>query len=582
MDTLNVNLARKWRSRNFDQIVGQDLSMRILKNSLYLNHYFPVYLFSGQHGCGKTTTARIFACALNCEKLELFQQDPKQQSVPCLECTSCRAMSNGNHPDFIEIDGASNTGVDNVRHIIDVSTFLPIMSRKKIYLIDEAHMLSKAAFNAFLKILEEPPASVLFMLATTELHKIIDTVRSRSFHLFFRAVHPDVLLKHLEHICTDEHIAYDVPALITIIKQTKGSVRDAINLLEQVRFEGNRVTKNSVLKVLGHSDEETVVILFEKVVSGNVEELLQFISAHSLSDFCTQTLWKSLLEIINACIWISYDLAPRSFAEYQKSLIAIVKAYNISFFNDCLNLLYEYEPMFSKTGSPWHLFEMLLMRMCHAATAHHGQPSPINKTNKFSDTKKNVVEVSRAPAAVSPSKDQFVVSAPKIDSSQQIWVSFIKQIELFDPLLSSIFKQGTYEGFDETKNVITLMFAQEFTFFNEMLESSATVWKPLLASLIGKEVKVNALFQSVQNKSNSIASNEKKFMNTHQATKELQLKKIEQEKVPVKHSFKKQNEKNITSSRTIDISDKDQWKKATMLKEIFSGTVQELQEGSDE
>jgi len=175
MQDSTLNLARKWRSKNFDQVIGQELSVRMLKNSLYRDLYFPVYLFSGQRGCGKTSTARIFAAALNCEQLGVFQQSPKTQSVPCLICTPCQAMIAGRHPDFFEIDAASHTGVDNIRHIIDASQLLPVMGRKKIYLIDEAHMLSKASFNALLKILEEPPRSVVFILATTDPHKIIET-----------------------------------------------------------------------------------------------------------------------------------------------------------------------------------------------------------------------------------------------------------------------------------------------------------------------------------------------------------------------------------------------------------------------
>jgi len=150
---VNLNLARKWRSRNFDQIVGQDLAIRMLRNSLYLSQFFPVYLFAGQRGCGKTSTARVFASAINCANLSKFQKNPKKCHVPCLECESCCAMLSGNHPDFIEIDAASHTGVDNVRQIIESSSYMPLMGKKKIYLIDEAHMLSKAAFNAFLKIL---------------------------------------------------------------------------------------------------------------------------------------------------------------------------------------------------------------------------------------------------------------------------------------------------------------------------------------------------------------------------------------------------------------------------------------------
>src|SRR5579863_10403001 len=151
MEAVSLNLSRKWRSQNFDQIIGQDLSVRILKNSLYLGHYFPVYLFAGQRGCGKTSTARVFAAAVNCAALSDFQKDPKKAVIPCLECPSCCAMRDGNHPDFIEIDAASHTGVDNIRSIIESSSLLPLMGRKRVYLIDEAHMLSKAAFNAALK-----------------------------------------------------------------------------------------------------------------------------------------------------------------------------------------------------------------------------------------------------------------------------------------------------------------------------------------------------------------------------------------------------------------------------------------------
>lgn len=135
MNTQQLNLARKWRSKNFDQIVGQDLSVRMLKNSLFLNHYFPVYLFAGQRGCGKTSTARVFAAAINCDELSTFQKDPKNAALPCLACTSCQAMMIGRHPDFIEIDAASNTGVDNVRQIIDSSALLPLMEKRKFILL---------------------------------------------------------------------------------------------------------------------------------------------------------------------------------------------------------------------------------------------------------------------------------------------------------------------------------------------------------------------------------------------------------------------------------------------------------------
>ena len=239
--SVTLNLARKWRSRTFDEIVGQDMAVSMLRNSLYKNHFFPVYLFAGQKGCGKTSSARILAAAANCAELSTFQSDPGKQAVPCLKCDSCSSMYNGTHPDFIEIDAASHTGVDDVRALLESCSFMPLMGSKKVYLIDEAHMLSKAAFNAFLKVLEEPPAQVLFMMATTELHKIPETVRSRCFQLHFNPIDRSLLHAHLTTICAEENIVCDPDALTLILQETDGSARDAINLLEQVRFASDTI-----------------------------------------------------------------------------------------------------------------------------------------------------------------------------------------------------------------------------------------------------------------------------------------------------------------------------------------------------
>lgn len=251
MNKIQLNLARKWRAQGFDQIIGQDLSVKMLKNSLYRGYLFPVYLFWGQRGTGKTSMARVFAAAINCQGLPQFQKEPKNYTVPCMNCPSCLAMKEGKHPDFIEIDAASHTGVDNVRQIIDSAALMPISGQKKIYLIDEAHMLSKAAFNALLKILEEPPVSALFILATTDPQKIIETVRSRCFQICFKQVASPVLVQHLNTICAQESLYADPQALSLIAQESEGSVRDAINMLEQVRFAQGRITCDTVLKVLG-------------------------------------------------------------------------------------------------------------------------------------------------------------------------------------------------------------------------------------------------------------------------------------------------------------------------------------------
>src|SRR3990167_9763831 len=296
-NTIQLNLARKWRSKNFDQLVGQDLVVKILKNSLYLNQLFPVYLFSGQRGCGKTSAARIFTAALNCDRLVDFQNNPKSFSVPCLECESCKAVARGKHPDFIEIDAASYTGVDNVRQIIETSSLLPVMGKKKIFLIDEAHMLSKAAFNAFLKIMEEPPQSVVFILATTDVEKIIDTVRSRCFQLFFDPIDETKLLMHLVKICKEENIKFDEAGLKLLIKESEGSARDALNLLEQVRFSVSVINKDSVLSVLGYTSDENIEKLFFILINKkSVQNLLNFLDEINYYKVAPLYIWSRLLE----------------------------------------------------------------------------------------------------------------------------------------------------------------------------------------------------------------------------------------------------------------------------------------------
>ena len=314
-----LNLARKWRSKNFDEVVGQDLAVKILKNSLYLERFFPVYLFSGQRGCGKTTMARLFAAAVNCEKLAEFRKKPKSIVVPCNTCTSCKAMQSNKHPDFIEMDAASHTGVDNVRNIIDAASLVPSLGSKKIYLIDEAHMLSKAAFNAFLKILEEPPSSVIFILATTDIDKIIDTVKSRCFQLFFSSISTEPLVKHLQYICKKELISADVDALEMIVAESQGSARDAINMLERVRFSAASVTLANLRKILGYVDDKEIILLLSLVCKGKVVDVINYCAKMQKNAIEAEYLWYRFIEVLRAALWVNYGVVPTAVSKSSKS-----------------------------------------------------------------------------------------------------------------------------------------------------------------------------------------------------------------------------------------------------------------------
>jgi DNA polymerase III subunit gamma/tau len=362
MEKTELNLTRKWRSKNFQEVIGQPLAVRILQNSLYLNQFFPVYLFAGQRGCGKTSTARIFAAAVNCARLPEFQQDPRKVSIPCLACPSCVAMSKGQHPDFIEIDAASHTGVDNVRNIIDASSFLPLLSSKKIYLIDEAHMLSKAAFNAFLKILEEPPMSVIFILATTDMQKILETVKSRCFQIFFDPVDTQVITEHLEKICSLEQVVADQAGLAVIAKQAGGSVRDAINLLEQVRFATKKISKESVLSILGHVDEAALLQLFEKIVHQDVQDLLQFCTSLEKYELSIEHLWMQLTELVYDAILIKYHVQPRQFVDLSAHCKDIINTTSIDRLTDLFGLLCSQEQNLARTTKKLRFLEMILLQ----------------------------------------------------------------------------------------------------------------------------------------------------------------------------------------------------------------------------
>lgn len=353
-----LNLARKWRSKNFDQIIGQDLTIRALKNSLFIDHLFPVYLFSGQRGCGKTTTARVFTAAINCQNLENFRKEPRTFKLPCLECQSCLLMANGKHPDFIEIDAASHTGVDNVRNIIEAAALLPVVGRKRIYLIDEAHMLSKAAFNAFLKILEEPPKSTLFILATTDPGKIIETVRSRCLQLFFGAIESTALKTHLRQICVTEQICCDDGALDLIIKETDGCARDAINMLERVRFTGQKISENMVLLALGYPDVAQLEKIFEiLLVQREIGLLLTQLDLVNLTRYAPDFIWKRLLHLVRDAWRIKFNLPVTGVSDNFKSVIVQVEI-------DQLVTLLEHfcaqEQLFMKSAYP-HLFLELFL-----------------------------------------------------------------------------------------------------------------------------------------------------------------------------------------------------------------------------
>ncbi|SMC23348.1 DNA polymerase III, tau subunit [Desulfacinum hydrothermale DSM 13146] len=263
-------LARKWRPQVFDHVVGQPHVTRTLQNAIKTGRIAHAYLFTGARGVGKTSVARILAKALNCQK--------GISPVPCNECSNCREISQGNAVDVLEIDGASNRGIDSIRELRDTVRYRPAKSSYKIYIIDEVHMLTTEAFNALLKTLEEPPEHVLFIFATTEPHKIPGTILSRCQRYDFRRIPTRQILAHLARIAQEEGADFSQSVLFAVAREADGSMRDAQSLMEQLlAFRGEDLEDREVLDLLGVVDRETVREAAQAVLDRDVTRCLDLV-----------------------------------------------------------------------------------------------------------------------------------------------------------------------------------------------------------------------------------------------------------------------------------------------------------------
>ena len=309
-------LARKWRPQRFADLTGQDVIVRTLKNALTSNHLAHAYLMTGIRGVGKTTISRLMAMAVNCTQVA--------DGEPCGTCESCVSIAKGNNLDVQEMDAASHTGVDDIREILDGVRYPPVHLKIKVYIIDEAHMLSKSAFNALLKTLEEPPENVLFILATTESDKLPITVRSRCQRFDLRRLNVDEIADYLAYVLKEEGINTQEDALQVIARSADGSVRDALSLTERVlAFSSQDITLESVQQSLGLIGSEQTQQLAHAILSGDAQQAVQTLRQAREVGVSPTHLLKSLSELLHEimCCKLDASLVPQGMSSAAQAWV---------------------------------------------------------------------------------------------------------------------------------------------------------------------------------------------------------------------------------------------------------------------
>lgn len=355
--------ARKWRPQKFDEIVGQRHMVRTLKNAIKNNRVANAYIFSGTRGVGKTTTARILAKALNCV------HGPTDN--PCGECKPCRDIKIGSSVDVIEIDGASNRGIDDIRSLRDNVKYAPASGKYKIYIIDEVHMLTKEAFNALLKTLEEPPSHVIFIFATTETNKVPDTILSRCQWFDFKTLHIDDIVKQLSFIAEKDGISINKDYLKMIAKNAEGSMRDAQMLFDQViSFSGEVIKEEDVKNVLGLVDKKLIEDLMNSIIKKDCRELIKLVGKLRESGYDIKIFYKEMVEYIRDMIIMKIndnaemtDMSPceADVIRQQNKQLSLDQVQRM------LGLLIEIDREMKNFSYPEIVFEMTLIRITQLA-----------------------------------------------------------------------------------------------------------------------------------------------------------------------------------------------------------------------
>lgn len=361
-------LYRKYRPSNFDEVVGQTHIIQTLKNAIIQNRIAHAYLFCGPRGTGKTSIAKIFAKTLNCMN---------SQDAPCGICENCKMAANGSHPDIIEIDAASNNGVDEVRNLIDKVKYAPMQGKYKIYIIDEVHMMTSGAFNALLKTIEEPPAHVIFIFATTEPNKVLPTIISRCQRFDFNKVSVNDIKYRLSVVCKNEGIEIDQDGLTLIAQLADGGMRDALSILDQcVAYCTTHIDVNDIRKIYGVITSEDIGQLFSSVYKKDVDSFIKDIQKYSDMGMDIKRLTADFIHMLKDSLILDYSENSTLVSDMNKDMIRkYFKSAPIHFRIQCMEELMDTYNKYTYASNALDYLEASLLKI----SSYSYEP----KSNKF-------------------------------------------------------------------------------------------------------------------------------------------------------------------------------------------------------
>ena len=361
-------LYRKYRPSNFDEVVGQTHIIQTLKNAIVQNRIAHAYLFCGPRGTGKTSIAKIFAKTLNCTN---------SQDAPCGICENCKMAANGSHPDIIEIDAASNNGVDEVRNLIDKVKYAPMQGKYKIYIIDEVHMMTSGAFNALLKTIEEPPAHVIFIFATTEPNKVLPTIISRCQRFDFNKVSVNDIKYRLSVVCKNEGIEIDQDGLTLIAQLADGGMRDALSILDQcVAYCTSHIDVNDIRKIYGVITSEDIGQLFSSIYKKDVDSFIKNIQKYSDMGMDIKRLTADFIHMLKDSLILDYSENSTLVSDMNKDMIRkYFKSAPIHFRIQCMEELMDTYNKYTYASNALDYLEASLLKI----SSYSYEP----KSNKF-------------------------------------------------------------------------------------------------------------------------------------------------------------------------------------------------------